>query len=90
MGFHGVIMSPHGHKTFHDTKNFVLNPDLTSLFYKILVLIPLMDPTAWKGFRFVLIVPRILRNCVSRGLAGSVGSGVLMELGLSRAQRDES
>lgn len=48
-----------------------------------------MDPPAWERFRFVLIIPRILRNCVSRGLTGSVGSGALLELGLSRAWRDE-
>lgn len=89
LGFHGVIRSLYGHKTFHDNKDFVLNPVSSSLSYKFLVLAPLMDPTAWKGFRSVLIIPRLLRNCVSRGFTGSVGSGALMELGLSKAQRDE-
>lgn len=70
-------------------KDFVLHPVLTSLFYRFFVLAPLMDPAAWEGFGFVLIIPRILRNCVSRDLTGSVGSGAFMELGLSRAWRDE-
>lgn len=57
----------------HDTKDFVLSPDWTSLFYKFLVLAPLMDLPAWKGFRFVLIMARILRNFAWRDLTGFVG-----------------
>ena len=62
-----------GTKTLRDTKDFVLNQDSASLFHKFLVLAPLMDPPAWEGFGFVLIIPRTLRNCVSRDLTGSVG-----------------